>query len=280
MTDDRRHQQDRHDDMAGDEGRDGPIAESDLHAWIDGELPPRRAAAVEAYLADRPEDLARLDSYRAHADLIARAFAPLAAPSAAPSVAAAFPAVPKAPRLWLRPIAAAAALFVAGAAAGWTAGWTARGSERTLAGAAADTPRFAADALSAHLVFAAEVRHPVEVTAEQEAHLIAWLSRRLGAPLTAPRLAAAGFELMGGRLLPGDGDPAAQFMYQNAAGLRVTLYVHPSPNGTDTSFRFAHDGGAAAFYWKDRGLSWALSGEMDRSALQELAHRVYAALNS
>jgi hypothetical protein len=38
----------------------------------------------------------------------------------------------------------------------------------------------------------------------QEAHLIQWLSKRLGRQLIAPDLTAGGFQLMGGRLLPAD----------------------------------------------------------------------------
>jgi anti-sigma factor RsiW len=38
-------------------------------------------------------------------------------------------------------------------------------------------------------------------------------------------LASQGYELVGGRLLSGDGGARAQFMFQNAAGLRLTLYL-------------------------------------------------------
>ena len=249
---------------------DSPITEADLHAWLDGELPPDRAAAVEGHLADHPEELERLERYRAHAGLIARAYAPLAvAPAASP-----MPPIPVARRPWRRGAAAMAAamlLFLAGTATGWLAR-----SDR----AAPNGARLAADALSAHVVFAAEVRHPVEVAADQEAHLVGWLSKRLGKPLAAPRLADTGFELMGGRLLSSGDGPAAQFMYQDAAGRRITLYARPTGDDGETSFRFAQDGAVSAFYWKDRGLSWALAGDIDRARLQDLAHRVYALLNS
>ena len=32
-----------------------PITEADLHAHVDGMLPPARAAELDAYLAERPE---------------------------------------------------------------------------------------------------------------------------------------------------------------------------------------------------------------------------------
>ena len=79
----------------------------------------------------------------------------------------------------------------------------------------------------AHAVYTPEVRHPVEVHADQEAHLTAWLSKRLGAPLKPPALADAGYQLVGGRLLPGATGSVAQFMYEDASHQRLTLYVQP-----------------------------------------------------
>ena len=84
-----------------------------------------------------------------------------------------------------------------------------------------------ADALAAHRTFAVEVRHPVEVDAAQEAHLVQWLSKRLGRPLVVPDLSATGYRLMGGRLLPAGSGAAAQLMYENGAGDRpVVRYVY------------------------------------------------------
>lgn len=73
---------------------------------------------------------------------------------------------------------------------------------------------FVQQALGAHAVYVSEVRHPVEVEASEAQHLVAWLSKRLGATIQAPTLSTLGFQLLGGRLLPDDGKPAAQFMYQ------------------------------------------------------------------
>ena len=66
-----------------------------------------------------------------------------------------------------------------------------------------------ADAIAAHRTFSVEVRHPVEVDAGQEPHLVQWLSKRLGHQLIVPDLTVAGFRLMGGRLLPAEDGPAA-----------------------------------------------------------------------
>lgn len=135
-------------------------------------------------------------------------------------------------------------------------------------------------AARAHLVYATEVRHPVEVDAAQQEHLVAWLSKRLGTQLRVPVLAQDGYELLGGRLLPGPDGPVAQFMYQETAGRRLTLYV--SAKSTDegqTAFRFAQEGAVSVFYWIDRDWGYALSGDIDRAALSRISTSVYRQLN-
>lgn len=131
-------------------------------------------------------------------------------------------------------------------------------------------------AARAHLVYAPEVRHPVEVDAKEQDHLVKWLSKRLDIKLTVPVLAQEGFELLGGRLLPGPDGPVAQFMYQDASGKRLTLYVSRSRKGeTLTAFRFAREGDVSVFYWIDRDCGYALSGEVDKPTLAKIASSVY-----
>lgn len=251
------------------------ITEAELHAHLDGELPAERCAAVEAGLAADPEQAARLRSYRRHKMLIARAYGPLLErPIPARIAELALRPMPRRARRWQRLAAAAAAavlLFAGGAGSGW---WLRdRGAVTGMPG-----PGFVADALSAHQVYAVEVRHPVEVEAREADHLVTWLSRRLGIPVAAPDLAAQGFELVGGRLLPAATGPAAQLMYQDASGRRVTLYVRASVDPAETAFRFASEGELTALYWRDHGAAWALLGELPRDELLRLAHAVYQAL--
>lgn len=147
---------------------------------------------------------------------------------------------------------------------------------------------FARQASIAHAVFAPEVRHPVEVTAAEREHLVTWLSRRVGRPLKVPQLSAEGYELVGGRLLPGGHEQAAiraQFMYQNQAGTRLTLYlgaVGEQPddalNNRETAFSFVDDGAAPSFYWVDQGFGYALSGPLSEEALMKIGKAVYRQL--
>jgi anti-sigma factor RsiW len=134
-------------------------------------------------------------------------------------------------------------------------------------------------AARAHLVYSPEVRHPVEVEAKEQDHLVKWLSKRLDMKLKVPVLSAEGFELLGGRLLPGTDGPVAQFMYQDATGKRLTLYVtRPHMGDEVTAFRFAQEGPVSVFYWIDRDSGYALSGELDKPALARVATLVYRQL--
>ena len=134
-------------------------------------------------------------------------------------------------------------------------------------------------AARAHAIYASEVRHPVEVEAKEQDHLVKWLSKRLGLELKAPVLSGDGYELLGGRLLPGPEGPVAQFMYQESGGKRLTLYVTRRSRAEQvTAFRFAREGAVSVFYWIDRDCGYALSGDIDKPALARLATTVYKQL--
>lgn len=46
----------------------------------------------------------------------------------------------------------------------------------------------------------------------------------------------------------------------------------------DTGFQFSQEGSVAGFYWTDGGFGYALSGQMPRAELLELATAVYQQL--
>ena len=176
-------------------GRDLPIGDDDLQAFTDDRLTPERREAVLAYLADHPEvaavvraDMDLRDALRERLAHVARE--PIPARLRVANIATAR-SLRGSARGWA--VAAGIVLFLTGTGAGWLGrGWLAGPSPAGSSPASADAGA-SRDALAAYRTFAGEVVHPVEVKADQEAHLVQWLSRRLGKPIRAPDLKPEGF---------------------------------------------------------------------------------------
>jgi anti-sigma factor RsiW len=259
------------------------VTEADLLAWVDGRLSAETRAQVEAWLLDHPMDAERLIEYRRLNEVLHGAYdAVLDEPVPDRMLALARqPAPSRAPR-YAAALAWCALGVVIGGVLGGIGGWQSR-EWFAAKGGVRTAQSFARHAAVAHAVFSPEVRHPVEVGADQEAHLVAWLSKRLGSQLRVPHLGEQGYTLVGGRLLPGqpeDRSPVAQFMYQDNKGQRLTLYVRSDATGSrETAFRFAQEKAVGVFYWVDQKLGYALSGEIEKGELLRVANAVYRQLN-
>lgn len=258
-------------------GTASPVHEADLHAYVDDRLSAEERARVEAHLVLHPEDAARVAAWQRQTEAL-RAHVAEAADTPVPAAMAALFVRPQPGVVLLRGLLRMAAVLLV-ALLGAAAGWWGRGY--LMPAQPAIVAALPQEAARAHLVYSREVLHPVEVPAKEEKHLVAWLSKRLGRALTVPSLTAEGYALVGGRLLPAASDnaAAAQFMYENGAGQRLTLYVRTGEPAQDTAFRFASEGSAAAFYWVDDGFGYALTGESGRAALLPLARAVYEQLS-
>jgi anti-sigma factor RsiW len=259
-----------------DFGGGPPVSEDDIQAAIDGRLAPDRRPLVESWLSAHPEAAARVGACRRQREALRAVLAPRVELPIPSRLRIAHIAASRRAALRLRFWRAAAAilLFAAGAAGGWTG----RGLLAPFgdAGAAGPGTELTRDAIAAHRTYVVEMRHPVEVDATQEAHLVQWLSKRLGHQLKVPDLTALGYRLIGGRLLPGTpGGPAAQMMYQEEDGHRLTLYLRADADDHGTAFRYADSGGVAAFYWVDGGFGYAVSAAVDRRTLLRVAETVY-----
>ena len=259
-----------------------------LSAWLDDELPPEQRAEVEAWLREHPEDAARVrlwaldaEALRARLDGVLGEPVPQAlaqvtwrkAPDTLPGA------------MWQRWVAALA-IFVLGGAVGAAVMWRLPPSSGGLA--RGGEPAWVQRAAVAHAVYVPEVRHPVEVKAQEE-HLSRWLTRRLTLPVKLFDLRAQGFELVGGRLLPdAAGPPSAQLMYQalpdtgaDGKPLRVTVYLRKPDSNTPAAFRYERQGELGLFYWVEGesteggACGYALVGALPRGQLLALAEAIY-----
>ncbi|HET9735345.1 MAG TPA: anti-sigma factor [Burkholderiales bacterium] len=252
------------------------VSEIEIQAWADGRLEASRRAEVEAWLAVHAEEAERATAYRSLNEALRAHYEPVLQESVPSRL------VRTARRgTRVRVFAKAAVWAVLGIAVGAVGGWQLRALQAPAPVAQPEAPVIARRAALAHATYAPEVRHPVEVGADQEQHLVAWLSKRLGSPVRAPKLDGEGMALVGGRLLPGETGPVAQFMYQCARGRRVTLYVRTeAPDHRETAFRYARENNVRVFYWIDRTFGYALSSaDLERDELLKLANAAYRQLN-
>ena len=280
-----------------------PVTENELQAYVDQQLPAERQQEVEAYLARRPEEALRVQGYLAQKQALRALFNPVLdepvperlQQAAQPPKHQAVPLTTAANSPWyLQRLAAAVAIAVVSGATGWglRANWDpAPGllAQRSVPHAItmASATGFAQRAAVAHAVYSPDVRRPVEVRADQEDQLVAWLSKRMGATMKPPHLQPLGYTLDGGRLLPGDKGPVAQFMYQDPAGAKLTLYVSqevpaatsaPAKANTETAFRFAQENGVNVFYWVNGPFGYAISAQADQAELARVSGEVYRQL--
>jgi anti-sigma factor RsiW len=248
-----------------------PVTEDELHAYVDGEVPDDRRGAVESWLETHPEDAAQVAAWRAQADAIRARYSGV--------VNEPVPASLKLDRLARSGRRASLGLTAAVAMiaflVGGVAGWAVR-DVSVVAPVRLDA--FTTEALTAHRLYIAEVRHPIEVKAGEQ-HLVPWLSRRVGTALRTPDLGSFGLKLLGGRLLPGPNGPAALFMYEGANGERFTLYSS-AQRQPQMSFRYTVIDKFAAVHWVESEIGFVMSGPADRDRLGKIAQSAYEQLET
>lgn len=244
---------------------DTPVTEDELHAYVDGELPPERRDAVEAWLAAHPDDAERVRLWRTMSDMLHAKYDHVADEPVPARLA--LDRLTQRPRQWaLMATAAMLAAFLIGGGSGYVL--------RGMTAQTTATASFTGDALEAHRLYVVDVRHPVEVAASERTHLQQWLTNRCGWQVRAPELDAQGLKLVGGRLLPGPNGPASFFMYENASGERFTIYASRATSAS-SNMRYAAQDKDAAMYWADNGIGYVVSGPADKERLTQVARLVF-----
>jgi len=263
------------------------LTEDEIHTLLDGLASPQVLASLQARLVHDPDAQAKMLKWQHQRTALCGLYQQvLDEPVPATLMRAAQQAEASQQTLtqWWRWGGMAASVLLA-----FGAGWLSNGQlpAQPASGLQAQVQPgqdFARQASYAHKVYSPEIRHPVEVTAAEQEHLVQWLSKRVGRPLKIPQLGPLGYELVGGRLLPGEAGARAQFMYQNVAGTRITLYLGALDQGAsgaptqETGFHLGTGGPVPNFYWMDQGFGYALAGPVPRDTLMQLAEAVYRQL--
>jgi anti-sigma factor RsiW len=249
-----------------------PIGEDDLHAYVDGQLPAERRQAVEDHLRQNPDAARRVADFQDQRQAIRAAFASPVADPLPRRLSLAHIIAHRGRRSRTPWLVAASILFSLGIGVG--TGWFLHDmaengqTQRAIA-------LLSQEALSSHVVYAVDVRHPVEVPGSEAPHLQQWLSNRLKRVVVAPDLSAMGYHLVGGRLLATEhGGAAALLMYDDANRNRISVLLRPMTPDLRAPGETIQRDGVNGLAWIANGLGIAVVAALPESDLTPLAAQI------
>jgi anti-sigma factor RsiW len=244
-----------------------PVRDTELHAFIDGELDRKTALRVAASVASSPALAREVARFRADKAILARLYGPIAHAPIPPRLLAPL-AKRRANRRMVRRVMAASAVL-AMLVVTWTGGTFLfpSPSERFVREALAAR---AGDSRPERRYSAASVVQP-----EQRDHLA---ETALTLPVKVPDLAAAGFHLLEMATYREDaGRHAVQLTYQDGKSRLFTVFLHP-PVGSDR-FALFRRGPLALCIWQNEELSIVMAGDLPPKEMLRVASLTYADLN-
>lgn len=243
-----------------------PITEDDLHAYVDSVLEPERWAEVASYLETHPDVARRVAAFSDQRELLRAALSPVADEP--------LPAALNLPRIienrrnrrspWWWAVAAMLLLSLGG-----IGGWIARATMEAPTGGLA---ALAQEAAYSYDVYAPDHTRPVEIRASDSAQLVQWASNRLHQPVKVPDLAAAGYRLMGGRVVATSHGAAAMFMYDDDHGNRLVVLARPMAADQGRPMTSHSGGDVSGFAWADDGMGYSLVGQSSPETLRPIAN--------
>jgi anti-sigma factor RsiW len=237
-----------------------------LHAYADGELEGDERKAMEQLLAQNDEARKALAAINYQKAELRKAFGAVVHEPVPQVLLTTAQKYSKRNTWSYAAMAASVALLLIGGTAGWFS---------ALESGAAQNISMARRALVAHQVYASEQRHMVEVAASDQDHLQKWLSKRVGTNFQIPNLEAAGFPLLGGRLLAAENSPAGQLMYEAADKRRLTIFVAANSGGKDEAVQWSWSDKLVTCFWREGKLALAVTGEMSDAEMTALAKTIY-----
>ena len=240
-----------------------------LSAYLDGELDPITAEAVEARLATDPAAQAELDAMM-QADAVAlEQFeeqlsdpVPFALAQQIKSAKLPETAAPSRP-IW-GALAASLVVFAMGGIGGYAL------KDQT---GSVQTAGWLADIADYHAVYASQGRHLVEVGADESDHIETWLGNTIGASFSIPDLSDFDLTFEGGRLLVANGKPVAQLMYRDVDGAVVALCLQQGGGnaGESPSFNAQSINGFDFVSWSAANADYVVIGPSGTPDLGDIA---------
>jgi anti-sigma factor RsiW len=170
-----------------------------------------------------------------------------------------------------RPIARMAAAAVILLAIGASGGWLLKGYDTPpTEGVAA----LAQEASASYSAFAPDRVRPVEVPADGSDDLKRLASATIGSPAAIPDLSAAGYRLMGGRVVPTPQGSGFMLMYDNDKGNRLVMLTRRMLVDQDKPMVASGQSDIRGWSWAKNGLGYSLVGEMASEDLHPIADEI------
>jgi anti-sigma factor RsiW len=238
--------------------------DDDFHAYVDGVLDNEARANVEQYLATDPKTAARVSAWQADTVALRRALTA--------KVEEPIPYALLSHRLrptrrddgWRR--YAIAASITAAFVSGTGAGWLGRGSPE-----AHGLASLGQQAAVAQQVFAYAPQALAQMNG-QPALRVGLDASNPGRAIAAPDLRAAGYTLLGGRLVPTRQGSAALFVYRRKDNLRIGVMVRRMIGiDTDAAMRQVPVEGAIGYAWSRRGIGFSVVSRQPQADLHAVA---------
>lgn len=252
------------------------VSETNLNAYLDGQLPPDQTTNLEARFAEDAEASNRLDAMTEQKKALRAALMAMPASEGSPKTLDLEQRLASRLRQrerissgtwaagsWLRKVAAAVLLV----AAGW-------GGHMTYADLSHPLPEYVAEAAGAHLVFADNPLRPADVDPTQPLQMASWLSSRLGKSITVPSLEPLNISFISARLLGTKEGPLAQVVYEDQDSHRMTLSIAPHSYQGNTGIIHAERDGVNLAYWSDAELSYVLAAKTTAAQIEVIAAEI------
>lgn len=270
-----------------------PIAEEDLHGFVDGEVNDDKREAILAYLATAPADAARVEAWRQQNILLRAAFSQVALeqvpmslsftfaprlitlPSFQPAGGAARQTYSR--RLQRRSLVFTLAAFVAGVCVTLAANVSlTRYTANLTRLPAASLPTASHGPALALLATSALHASPQSPTVPRA--LLNLPGAVEPALVILPVLKAEGLQLLRGEVRGKPGEPANCLDFADAAGTPVVLCIAAAKLPASAEFQSLATVSANSVYWREAASLYALAAPLENARLVALARRIHASL--
>ncbi len=243
------------------------ISEDDLHAYVDGFLSSDDIARVEDYLKTHREAAARVENWKHSREALRRGLAFKAQEPVPSALNVQRLAAARRARSWAPQRVAAGIVLALGIGMG--VGWYAHpdGSHGLAS--------LGQQAALAQRVLVADAGRPAEFSTTNLTQRVGWTDEKLGHQVTAPDLSAAGYKLLGSRLVPTEQGAAPMFTYENAHGDRISIFIRLMVGiDTNASMRPIDGKDVSGYAWAHDGVGFGVVSSKPIPELRQLSNQV------